>query len=150
MEGVVTETQPVKAQTSCRTAKMLSSLPALPRPHCVITWHASLHQGKAGVGDPLWKSLGWSRKLDETWGSSHPVQGPQGKGREAQYKTKIRLCHVPRLRREARAAGSPPLTAFKSHQLWKSSQKNHRMVGVGRNFCGSSSPTPLPKQGHLQ
>jgi len=24
------------------------------------------------------------------------------------------------------------------------------MVGVGRNLCGSSSPTPLPKQGHLQ
>jgi len=24
------------------------------------------------------------------------------------------------------------------------------MVGVGRNLCGSSSPTLLPKQGHLQ
>jgi len=23
------------------------------------------------------------------------------------------------------------------------------MVGVGRDLCGSSSPTPLPKQGHL-
>jgi len=22
------------------------------------------------------------------------------------------------------------------------------MVGVGRDLCGSSSPTPLPKQGH--
>jgi len=28
--------------------------------------------------------------------------------------------------------------------------QNHRMVGVGRDFCGSSSPTPLQKQGHLQ
>jgi len=28
--------------------------------------------------------------------------------------------------------------------------QNHRMLGVGRNLCGSSSPTPLPKQGHLQ
>jgi len=28
--------------------------------------------------------------------------------------------------------------------------KNHRMLGVGRDLCGSSSPTPLPKQGHLQ
>jgi len=28
--------------------------------------------------------------------------------------------------------------------------QNHRMVGDGRDFCGSSSPTPLPKQGHLQ
>jgi len=26
--------------------------------------------------------------------------------------------------------------------------QNHRMVGVGRALCGSSSPTPLPKQGH--
>jgi len=26
----------------------------------------------------------------------------------------------------------------------------HRMVGVGRDLCGSSSPNPLPKQGHLQ
>ena len=28
--------------------------------------------------------------------------------------------------------------------------ENHRMVGVGRDLCGSSSPTLLPKQGHLQ
>jgi len=27
---------------------------------------------------------------------------------------------------------------------------SHRMVGVGRDLSGSSSPTPLPKQGHLQ
>jgi len=26
--------------------------------------------------------------------------------------------------------------------------QNHSMVGVGRDLCGSSSPTPLPKQGH--
>jgi len=26
--------------------------------------------------------------------------------------------------------------------------KNHRVVGVGRDLCGSSSPTPVPKQGH--
>jgi len=25
--------------------------------------------------------------------------------------------------------------------------QNHRMLGVGRDLCGSSSPTPLPKQG---
>ena len=24
------------------------------------------------------------------------------------------------------------------------------MVGVGRDLCGSSSPIPLPKQGHLE
>jgi len=28
--------------------------------------------------------------------------------------------------------------------------QNHRIVGVGRDLCGSSSPTPPPKQGHLQ
>jgi len=28
--------------------------------------------------------------------------------------------------------------------------QNPRMVRVGRDLCGSSSPTPLPKQGHLQ
>jgi len=28
--------------------------------------------------------------------------------------------------------------------------QNHRMVGVGRDLSGLSSPTPLPKQGHLQ
>ena len=28
--------------------------------------------------------------------------------------------------------------------------RNHRIVGVGRDLCGSSSPTLLPKQGHLQ
>jgi len=28
--------------------------------------------------------------------------------------------------------------------------QNHRVVGVGRDLCGSSGPTPLPKQGHLQ
>ena len=27
---------------------------------------------------------------------------------------------------------------------------NQRTVGVGRDLCGSSSPTLLPKQGHLQ
>jgi len=28
--------------------------------------------------------------------------------------------------------------------------QNHRMLGVGRDLCPSSSPTLLPKQGHLQ
>ena len=28
--------------------------------------------------------------------------------------------------------------------------QNHRMFRVGRDLCGSSSPTTLPKQGHLQ
>ena len=28
--------------------------------------------------------------------------------------------------------------------------QNHRMVGIGRDLCGSSSPNPLSKPGHLQ
>jgi len=28
--------------------------------------------------------------------------------------------------------------------------QNHRTVGVGRDLWGSSSPTPVPKQGHLE
>jgi len=31
-----------------------------------------------------------------------------------------------------------------------SESQNHRIVGVGRDLCGSSSPTPLPKQGQGQ
>jgi len=34
--------------------------------------------------------------------------------------------------------------------LKKKKSQNRRIVGVGRDLCGSSSPTPLPKQGHLQ
>jgi len=30
----------------------------------------------------------------------------------------------------------------------RSQNQNHRMVGVGRDLCGSPSPTLLPKQGH--
>jgi len=35
------------------------------------------------------------------------------------------------------------------HFQFRESQ-NHSMAGVGRDLCGSSSPTLLPKQGHLQ
>jgi len=28
--------------------------------------------------------------------------------------------------------------------------QNHRMFGFGRDLCGSSSSTPLMKQGHLE
>jgi len=31
-----------------------------------------------------------------------------------------------------------------------SKSQNHRMLGVGRDLCGSPSPTPLPKQVPLQ
>jgi len=36
------------------------------------------------------------------------------------------------------------------NQIFFTESQNHRMLGVGRDLCGSSSPTLLPKQGHLQ
>jgi len=39
--------------------------------------------------------------------------------------------------------------SVKTSQPSTTYSRNHRMVGVGRDLCGSSSPTPLPKQGHL-
>jgi len=39
------------------------------------------------------------------------------------------------------------ITVSESHCIIS---QNHRVVGVGRDLCGSSSPTLLPKQGHLQ
>jgi len=35
------------------------------------------------------------------------------------------------------------------HRIITESQ-NHRMVGIGSDFCESSSPTLLSKQGHLE
>ena len=43
----------------------------------------------------------------------------------------------------------PIVEYFKNYDRVTES-RNHRMVGVGRDLCGSSSPTLLPKQGHLQ
>jgi len=37
-----------------------------------------------------------------------------------------------------------------SMQEFSATSQNHRMVGVGRELCGSADPTLLPKQGHLQ
>jgi len=45
--------------------------------------------------------------------------------------------------------GSNHAMAYRYDTIITESQ-NHRMVGVGRDLCGSSSPTLLPKQGHLQ
>jgi len=40
------------------------------------------------------------------------------------------------------------ITESQNHRITES--QNHRMVEVGRDLCGSSSPTLLSKQGHLQ
>jgi len=34
-------------------------------------------------------------------------------------------------------------------EIFHTDTESHRMVGVGRDLCGSSSPTLLLKQGHL-
>jgi len=44
---------------------------------------------------------------------------------------------------------SPHTSDFAEVDFFTFSQ-NHRMVGVGRDLCGSSNPILLPKQGHLQ
>jgi len=62
------------------------------------------------------------------------------------------------LRRDPRSSrgvgaqsGSGPRTCVSAVlQLRITESQNHRIVGVGRDLCGSSSPNPLPKQGHLQ
>ena len=42
------------------------------------------------------------------------------------------------------------LLTVQSAVAWDTHTESHRIVGVGRDLCGSPSPTPPPKQGHLQ
>ena len=53
------------------------------------------------------------------------------------------VCLVP-----AAGGAASVFTESQNHRITES--QNHRIVGVGRDLCGSSSPPPLPKQGHLQ
>jgi len=79
----------------------------------------------------------------------------------------VRAIHAARLDKSTLASlrASPCVSAFlqvvmtifseaRKRRQWqcrdKTSSQNHRMVGVRRDLCGSSSPTTLPKQGHLQ
>jgi len=50
---------------------------------------------------------------------------------------------------EEDGVGTENFPEAKGWHLFSISQ-NHRMFGVGRDLCGSSSPAPLLKQGHLQ
>ena len=48
-------------------------------------------------------------------------------------------------------AGEKKKKEHKARHICKENRpQNHRIVGAGRDLCGSSSPTPLPKQRHLQ
>jgi len=63
----------------------------------------------------------------------------------------LMLQHLPRRsyrETEAREKAALPQAADGTTLSWDS--QNHRIVGVGRDLRGSSSPTLLPKQGHLQ
>jgi len=46
--------------------------------------------------------------------------------------------------------GSRSLETVQNTYSIHPSPQNHRMFGVGRDLGGSPSPTPLPKQGHLE
>jgi len=39
---------------------------------------------------------------------------------------------------------------YREKDITESESQKPSMVGIGRDLCGSSSPTPLPKQGHLE
>ena len=41
-------------------------------------------------------------------------------------------------------------TGVTEGEMMIAESQTHRMFGVGRDLCGSSSPTHLSKQGHLQ
>jgi len=60
----------------------------------------------------------------------------------------LQLMHEPCLQLGKFKAGTMLETVLAAPSSCKKS--GHRMVGVGRDLCGSSSPTLLPKQGHLQ
>jgi len=71
----------------------------------------------------------------------------------AKLEPEAQLPTTPNAAGEAREHGHLPMVVgcpgkWWSHHPWRS--QNHRMSGVGRDLCGSSSPTRLPKQGYLQ
>jgi len=64
-------------------------------------------------------------------------------------------CPLPQFCSGGSKAGTAPQPWPQEHHLCChltlfTESQNHRMVGVGRDLCGSPSPTLLPKQGHLQ
>jgi len=60
-----------------------------------------------------------------------------------QYNSTVTLAHASKWQHCSMETSS-------REQSGKKRNINHRMVGVGRDLCGSSGPTLLPKQGHLQ
>ena len=98
-----------------------------------VNFHQNPGREKAGRADPTWPNRrGYSIPCAVMLGSD---RGELGAGTHP-------LLGSMRRRWLVRAA------------LWVvrfvTESQNHRIVGVGRDLCASSSPTPLLKQGHLQ
>ena len=56
----------------------------------------------------------------------------------------------PKFRALSPGACATGKSSRRSEVLPVTESQHHRIVGVGRDLCGSCSPTLLPKQGHLQ
>jgi len=125
--------QPARAGQSCGGAQAWSCW-ALGCRRC----------GETGAGPESWGQFGGSHPLQCTWALPQVAMAPGS--------VRWQRCHFPERQQRGGRSGSegrwegarpalgPPLTK----------SKNHRIVGVGRDLCGSSGPTLLPKQGHLQ
>jgi len=60
-------------------------------------------------------------------------------GKRSQWKSLKNFCGVRMI-----------MICVRFGKFWNTESQNHRMVGVGRVLCGSSSSTPPLKQDHLQ
>ena len=83
--------------------------------------------------------------------------GAQGQfSRKAAAQPESGVNQTPAEKPKVRERCAPEVTQRESRLVrgWirnaRGESQNHRIVGVGRDLCGSSSPTLLPKQGHLQ
>jgi len=127
---------------------------------CLGTWRVSRPAGRVGHGHRhqgrssqrtgsvaklrATPGCAWSGPADPgcSWGARWRRDTATGESEQVEIQNSYREC-IPN-----------PNKYFKNFQLnivfpcFKS--QNHRMFRVGRDLCGSSSPTPLPKQGHLQ
>ena len=111
------------------------AVPALPTSHRPRRANTSLQPSLArGDLDFLRFQLKTSRAPDPTLLLFCLHSGVAHRPQPTPRSTSTRCCA---------AQPGPPLSLVTESQ-------NHRIVGVGRDLCGSSSPTPLPKQGHLQ
>jgi len=77
-----------------------------------------------------------------------PCVHPSGMTAHASLNPSMQSCQPRTAVSQVQTQAMSSLLTVSSNSVTES--QNHRMVGVGRDLCGSSSPTPLLKQGHLQ